>query len=56
MLKPNLPSLNDTEGSTIPAGFPRVIDAHVHIFPDSLFQAIRRWFDAGLMKISLEKR
>lgn len=51
MLKPNLPSLHDMEGSTIPAGFPRVIDAHVHIFPDALFQAIRRWFDANAWHI-----
>ena len=45
MLKPNLPTFYDKEGDTIPQGFPRVIDAHVHIFPSNIFKAIRRWFD-----------
>ena len=45
MLKSNLPSLDDIEGQTIPAGFARVIDAHVHVFPDGMFKAVRRWFD-----------
>lgn len=29
----------------MPDHFPSVMDAHVHLFPDSLFQAIWRWFD-----------
>ncbi len=45
MLKPNLPMIDDPEGSAAPAGFPAVIDAHVHVFPDSIFSAIRQWFD-----------
>ncbi len=45
MLHPHLPTLDDIESNTIPAGFPKVIDTHVHIFPDHIFKAIRRWFD-----------
>jgi predicted TIM-barrel fold metal-dependent hydrolase len=51
MLKPHLPSLDDIEGHTIPAGFPRVIDAHVHVFPDGIFKAVRRWFDQNAWHI-----
>lgn len=40
-----LPALNDAEGSALPAGLGPVIDAHVHLFPDRLFEAIWRWFD-----------
>ena len=32
-------------------GLPRVIDAHVHIFPDKIFSAVRNWFDAYAWKI-----
>lgn len=45
MLQPNLPMIDDAEGSAVPEGLPRVIDAHVHIFPENLFAAVRRWFD-----------
>ncbi len=38
-------SYNDEEGSTIPAGLPPLVDAHVHIFPDNIFSAVRKWFD-----------
>lgn len=51
MLKPNLPSLDDIEGQAIPDGFPRVIDAHVHVFPDGIFKAVRRWFDLNAWHI-----
>ena len=51
MLKPNLPSLDDIEGQTIPAGFARVIDAHVHVFPDCMYKAVRRWFDQNAWHI-----
>jgi hypothetical protein len=46
MLYANMPSLDDVAGQTIPAGLPVVIDAHVHVFPDHMFTAVRRWFDA----------
>lgn len=45
MLQPHMPSINDTEDSTIPSGLPRVIDAHVHIFPGNIFSAVWKWFD-----------
>lgn len=39
-----LPQLDDAEGPHVPAGL-RVFDAHVHLFPERLFEAIWRWFD-----------
>ena len=51
MLKTNMPSVNDKEGSSVPAGFPPVIDAHVHIFPRNIFSAIRKWFDENAWHI-----
>jgi hypothetical protein len=45
MLKPNMPSVNDQEDPTVPSGLPAVIDAHVHIFPRSMFSAVWKWFD-----------
>jgi len=38
------PALDDREGPRVPDGV-RVFDAHVHLFPDRLFDAIWRWFD-----------
>lgn len=40
-----LPAVDDREGPTLPASLPPVIDAHVHLFPDRVFEAIWRWFD-----------
>jgi predicted TIM-barrel fold metal-dependent hydrolase len=51
MLTPELPIINDPEGDGLPPGLPRVIDAHVHIFPDKIFSAVRNWFDAHAWKI-----
>ena len=51
MLQTHMPTLDDIEGSTIPDGFPAVIDTHVHIFPDHIFKAIRRWFDENAWHI-----
>jgi uncharacterized protein len=45
MLKPSLPSINDREGAFVPDDIPTVIDAHVHIFPQTIFSAIWQWFD-----------
>jgi predicted TIM-barrel fold metal-dependent hydrolase len=41
-----LPALGDQEGLRVPAQLPPVVDAHVHLFPDRVFAAIWRWFDA----------
>ncbi len=45
MLKGAMPAINDTEEDTVPAGLPFIVDAHVHIFPDPIFKAVRQWFD-----------
>lgn len=41
-----LPALDDEDGPRVPASLPPVVDAHVHLFPDRLFDAVWRWFDA----------
>ncbi len=51
MLHTDLPILDDKEGEFIPKGFPRVIDAHVHIFPFKIFCSIWSWFDRNAWKI-----
>ncbi|WP_319405430.1 amidohydrolase family protein [uncultured Desulfosarcina sp.] len=51
MLTSRLPTLDDIEGKTVPAGFPRVIDSHVHVFPEGIFKAVRRWFDENAWHI-----
>ena len=40
-----LPGLDDQEGDRVPEHLPPVVDAHVHIFPDMLFEAVWGWFD-----------
>ncbi|UQA63598.1 amidohydrolase family protein [Polyangium aurulentum] len=40
-----LPAIHDEEGPRLPESLPPVIDAHVHLFPDRMFDAIWRWFD-----------
>ena len=51
MLTPNLPSIDDEEGATVPDGLPAVVDAHVHIFPREIFAAIHGWFDEHAWRI-----
>jgi predicted TIM-barrel fold metal-dependent hydrolase len=51
MLHPELPIINDQEDSFIPNGLPRVIDSHVHIFPDQIFSAVWSWFDQHAWQI-----
>jgi uncharacterized protein len=40
-----LPALDDPEGEHLPSQLPPVVDAHVHLFPDRVFEAVWRWFD-----------
>ena len=40
-----LAALDDPEGDRVPPNLPPVVDAHVHVFPDRLMDAVRRWFD-----------
>lgn len=44
-LESPLPGWNDPEGHQIPPDIPCVFDAHVHFFPDELFDAVWAWFD-----------
>ncbi|XXF79417.1 amidohydrolase family protein [Myxococcaceae bacterium GXIMD 01537] len=44
-VNPPLPALTDEEGPRLPEGLPPVVDAHVHLFPDRVFEAIWRWFE-----------
>lgn len=39
-----LPGLGDEERGALPHSLPPVVDAHVHLFPDRVFEAIWRWF------------
>ena len=41
-----LSAVDDAEGERLPSALPEVIDAHVHLFPDRVFDAIHRWFEA----------
>lgn len=45
MLSGPLQLVNDPESRWIPESLPFVVDAHVHVFPDELFAAIKAWFD-----------
>jgi len=40
-----LPAADDAEGDRVDPRLPLVVDAHVHLFPPKLFEAIWRWFD-----------
>lgn len=51
MLRPNMPSVNDPEGATVPDGLPLVVDAHVHISPRRISSAIWKWFDENAWQI-----
>ncbi|MCB9672539.1 MAG: amidohydrolase [Alphaproteobacteria bacterium] len=43
-LAQKLPSLHDPEGPRLPESLPPVVDTHVHLFPDNVFDALWRWF------------
>ncbi len=40
-----LGAVNDVEGAHVAADLPPVVDAHVHLFPPRIFEAVWRWFD-----------
>ena len=56
MLKANMPYLSDEEGSMVPSGLPPVIDAHVHLFPKTIFSAVWKWFNAHAYHIRYQLR
>ncbi len=40
-----LPGINDFEGHSVPDACLKVVDAHVHLFPDAIFRAMWNWFE-----------
>lgn len=46
-----MPGLDDEEGAALPKGLPPVVDAHVHLFPDGVFDALWKWFDVNAWPI-----
>ncbi|MGM0643644.1 MAG: amidohydrolase family protein [Thermodesulfobacteriota bacterium] len=56
MLKNVKPLIRDRQGESVPAGFPRVVDSHVHIFPWDLFSAIHKWFDTNAWQIRYQMK
>ncbi|MCP4806172.1 MAG: amidohydrolase [Proteobacteria bacterium] len=40
-----LPLVQDLEGARVHPDLPSVVDAHVHLFPDPVFQALWSWFE-----------
>lgn len=38
-------AVGDAEGPRLPESLPPVVDAHVHLFPDGVFEALWRWFE-----------
>jgi uncharacterized protein len=51
-----LAGIDDAEGAHLPDGIAPVIDAHVHVFPDPLFDALWRWFEAHAWPIRYRLR
>ncbi len=51
-----LPAVNDAEGARLPSALPAVVDAHVHLFPDGVFDALWRWFDTNAWPIRYKLR
>jgi predicted TIM-barrel fold metal-dependent hydrolase len=45
LLRAPLPKIDDVEGGRVPDNFPRIVDAHVHLFPDAFFASVWQWFD-----------
>ncbi len=56
MLRADLPGIEDEEGRSVPAGLPPVVDAHVHVFPGSVFSAVWSWFDEHAWPIRYRMR
>lgn len=46
MLQEKMGAIDDDDGSSLEVGVETVVDAHVHLFPDGVFNAIWRWFEA----------
>ena len=51
-----LPAMFDEEGPRLPELLPPVVDAHVHLFPDGVFDALWKWFDAHAWPVRYKLR
>jgi hypothetical protein len=51
-----LPARNDPERERVIEGLPPVVDGHVHVFPDPVFDALWRWFEANAWPIRYKLR
>jgi predicted TIM-barrel fold metal-dependent hydrolase len=51
-----LPAVGDEEGPRLPESLPPVVDAHVHLFPDGVFDALWRWFDTHAWPVRYKLR
>jgi predicted TIM-barrel fold metal-dependent hydrolase len=40
-----LPAVGDAEGARVDSSLPPVTDAHVHVFPDRVFESMWAWFE-----------
>jgi len=40
-----MPALDDPEGERVSPDLPPVVDGHVHLFPDPVFEALWSWFE-----------
>lgn len=40
-----MPALDDEEGPRVHPDLPPIVDAHVHLFPDPVFEALWTWFE-----------
>jgi len=49
-------ALNDPEDETVPPGSPPIVDAHVHIFPGMIFNAVWNWFEQYAWPIRYKKK
>jgi len=45
LLQGTLPALDDDEGLRVPSALPSALDAHVHLFPERVFDALWAWFE-----------
>jgi uncharacterized protein len=51
-----LPGSDELEGERVAEGLPPVVDGHVHVFPDPVFDALWRWFEAHAWPIRYKLR
>jgi predicted TIM-barrel fold metal-dependent hydrolase len=47
---------SDPENDAVPPGLPKIVDAHVHIFPAMIFNAVWNWFEQHAWPIRYKKR